>query len=165
MEIERRCRNAALHDGGREGGRERGRRRTERWGSRAGGEEKETRYILYDSVIAFPRTNIARRPSGRKKTSALIVALSTPSPRFTSLARSLPRFSTSPRANPRSSPPRNFSGREGERRERFAKRSLPLFVVGRCRRCRRGDRLFLHANSLPPRTSLPIAGNFNRRDL
>lgn len=50
-------------------------------GGKGGGGGKETRYILYDSVIAFPRTNIARRPSERKKTSALIVALPTSPPR------------------------------------------------------------------------------------
>jgi len=99
VEIERRCRNAARHDEGRErerSGRERETRR-----------EKETRYILYDSVIAFPRTNIASRPSGRKKTSTLIVVFSfsprpSPSPFSLSLPLSRPR-------NPSSFlEPRNF---------------------------------------------------------
>lgn len=121
-------------------------------GGRKGGEEKETRYILYDSVIAFPRTNIARRPSGRKKTSALIVALSI------SLPRELYLAPLSPRATP-SQPLRNFSGR---RQERFAKRSLPLFVQSQFYRHR--DRLFLHADS-PSRSPLSIARNFNRHYL
>lgn len=63
---------------GKEGGRGRRTERRRRWWKRGNGRwrEKETRYILYDSVIAFPRTNTASRPSGRKKTSTLIVALS-----------------------------------------------------------------------------------------
>ena len=54
---------ATRHHGRREGEGIRGERERERETDRRGKEErqgeKETRYILYDSVIAFPRTNIA----------------------------------------------------------------------------------------------------------
>jgi hypothetical protein len=53
VEIERRC-CATRHDGGRGEAGER-----ERTSGEERRREKETRYILYDSVIAFPRTNIA----------------------------------------------------------------------------------------------------------
>lgn len=58
MEIERRCPQRAMmaERGEGEGERESERDRQARKKYRG---EKETRYILYDSVIAFPRTNIA----------------------------------------------------------------------------------------------------------
>lgn len=55
---------SVFHDyrGNREACRRKAGRERERDGSAGGGgdeEEKEASYILYDSVIAFPRTNIA----------------------------------------------------------------------------------------------------------
>lgn len=109
---------AATRHHGRRGGRIKGERErdTDRRGREERQGEKETRYILYDSVIAFPRTNIA--PVERTQEN---VDVNRRAPLFLILFLSPNLFL--PLAISRSLPLRSFFDRR-----RFVKRSLSLFA-------------------------------------
>lgn len=74
---------ATRHDGRREVGEERKRETETSEEERRGEGGKETRYILYDSVIAFPRTNIA--PAERTQENVDVNRRPLPLPLFLSI--------------------------------------------------------------------------------
>lgn len=113
---------ATHHDGRREVGGKRERNRHRR-GRKTG--EKETRYILYDSVIAFPRTNIA--PAERTQENVDVNRRSL----LLSLCLSLPPSVPAPRNLSCSLPLRSFFGRR-----RFSKTfpAAPFFFFFASRR-------------------------------
>lgn len=142
---------ATHHDGRREvgGKREKERERhRHRRGRKTG--EKETRYILYDSVIAFPRTNIA--PAERTQENVDVNRRSL----LLSLCLSLPPSVPAPRNLSCSLPLRSFFGRR-----RFSKTfpaapffffSLLVASLSRAREASHASRLARSRESSSPDT-------------